>query len=313
MSEPAPDIQPRLLDRFKDKQGHSRLIEVLSEQFLVRGDTPLAEAMASTVSLIEIADEETLIAQDGCDDDIFLILSGSFSILVNGRKTGSRTTGMHVGEMALIDTTSRRSASVIASEPSLVAKITPSDFEDIAERFPQVWRRLAIELSRRLKERNKFHPSPRSQPVIFIGSTVEGLEVAREVQTSFTHDPFVPKVWEKGIFSPSATPIEDLVKMASECDFGVIIVTPDDKVSVRGESLDAPRDNVIFELGLLIGAIGRERTFIVSPRGVDLKIPTDLLGVTPITYDQSKPSWKDVELPIVSHQIRKIVNQIGPI
>jgi CRP/FNR family transcriptional regulator, cyclic AMP receptor protein len=313
MSEPAPDTPVKLSDRFIQDSNQSRLIEVLAEQFLIRGDKELAKEVASISSLLEVDLDETLIEQDGCDDDIYLILSGSFSILVNGRSTGIRTTGMHVGEMALVDTTSRRSASVVASEPSLVAKVNSGDFEKVAESNPQIWRRLAIELSRRLKERNKFHPPPRSQPVIFLGSTVEGLSVAREIQSCFSHDPFVAKVWEKGIFTPGATPIEDLVKIASECDFGIVVVTPDDQVTTRGESHDAPRDNVIFELGLLIGAIGRNRTFIVSPRKVDLKIPTDLLGVTPLTYDDTKPSWQDTEIPIISNEIRKMVNQIGPI
>ena len=121
------------------------------------------------------------------------------------------------------------------------------------------------------------------------------------------------KVWEKGIFNVGATPIEDLIKIVSECEFGIMVVTPDDKVVSRGECRDAPRDNVIFELGLLIGAIGRQRTFIVSPRKTDIKIPTDLLGVTPLSFDNTKPSWQEAEIPIVSNEIRKLIKKAGPI
>ena len=46
-----------------------------------------------------------------------------------------------------------------------------------------------------------------------------------------------------------------------------------------------PRDNVIFELGLFMGKLGRERTFIVRPRSAVLKIPTDLAGVMTETYE----------------------------
>ena len=302
-----------LFSRFEGPTGKARLTDVVCEQFIVRGEQSLAAELVSAASLIELKQGDVLIEQNASDDDIYLILSGSFDILINQRSTASRVAGMHVGEMVAIDPTSRRSSTVVAREHSLVARILLRDFDQITQRYPQIWRRLAVELSRRLKERNKFHNPPRSQPVVFIGSTVEGLPVAREIHACFTHDPFVVKVWEKGIFNPGATPIEDLVTLISQTDFGIMVVTPDDKVVSRGENQDAPRDNVIFELGLLIGAIGRQRTFIVSPRKRDIKIPSDLLGVTPLSYDDSKASWQSSEIPIVANEIRKQIKTIGPI
>ena len=302
-----------LLTRFNGEMGRAKLAEVIREQSIVLGQPALATEFAAAAILRELRESEVLIYQDASDDDLYLILSGSFDILVNKRKTAIRSAGMHVGEMAAIDATSRRSSTVVAREKSLVAKIPLTIFESIAKSHPHVWQRMAVELSRRLKERNQFHNPPRSEPVIFIGSTVEGLAVARELHGGFTHDPFVVRLWEKGVFNAGATPIEDLVGLVSKCDFGIMVVTPDDKVFSRGERYDAPRDNIIFELGLLIGAIGRSRTIIVHPRNVDIKIPTDLLGVTPITYDPSKTSWQDTEVPIVCNWIRKIVNALGPV
>ena len=302
-----------LLSRFDGTTGKARLTDVVCEQFIVRGEASLAAELVSVASLIELKHGDVLIKQDASDDDIYLILSGSFDILINQRCTASRVAGMHVGEMVAIDPTSRRSSTVVAREHSLVAKILLKDFDEITQRHPQIWRRLAVELSRRLKERNKFHNPPRSQPVVFIGSTVEGLPIAREIHACFTHDPIVVKIWEKGIFNPGATPIEDLVKLISQSDFGIMVVTPDDRVVSRSEEHDAPRDNVIFELGLLIGAIGRQRTFIVSPRKKEIKIPTDLLGVNPLSYDDTKPSWQSTEIPIVANEIRKQIKTIGPI
>jgi predicted nucleotide-binding protein len=312
-ASPTSDPAAQLLARFQGDLGMERLVDVIRQQFLVAGDSELASDLAKVAQLLELGPGAVLIQQDASDSDLFLVLSGGFHISVNQRITGHRAAGLHVGEMAAIDATARRSSAVIASEHSLVAKIPLGDFEAIARKYPEIWRRCAIELCRRLKERNKFHNPPRSEPVVFIGSTVEGLPIAREIQSNFTHDRVVVMVWEKGIFNPGATPIEDLVKVVSECDFGVMLVTPDDKVISRGESRDAPRDNVIFELGLLIGKIGRERTFIVGPRGTDVKIPTDLLGVTPISYDVKKPSWEQTEIAVVSNEIRKIVKKLGPI
>ena len=47
----------------------------------------------------------------------------------------------------------------------------------------------------------------------------------------------------------------------------------------------APRDNVVFELGLFMGALSRSRTFVCVPAGEALKIPSDLKGMTNIQYD----------------------------
>jgi hypothetical protein len=39
--------------------------------------------------------------------------------------------------------------------------------------------------------------------------------------------------------------------------FAVLIITPDDVVSSRDIEAQAPRDNVMFELGLFMGRLGR--------------------------------------------------------
>lgn len=46
-----------------------------------------------------------------------------------------------------------------------------------------------------------------------------------------------------------------------------------------------PRDNVIFEIGLFMGHLGRSRTFILHQANAKLKIPSDLSGVTTAMYE----------------------------
>jgi hypothetical protein len=59
-----------------------------------------------------------------------------------------------------------------------------------------------------------------------------------------------------------------------------LILTPDDTLVKKGKTQPVARDNVLFELGLFIGRLGRGKTFILMENSVDMHLPTDLLGVT---------------------------------
>jgi predicted nucleotide-binding protein len=109
--------------------------------------------------------------------------------------------------------------------------------------------------------------------------------------------------------------MEALEEMVARADFGVLVCTPDDQVTNPKRKTDAPapRDNVILELGMCIGAMRRRRAYLVRPRGVDLKIPTDMLGITPIDYDND-PDPKNIAACIgpVCTQIKLAVMANGP-
>ena len=48
---------------------------------------------------------------------------------------------------------------------------------------------------------------------------------------------------------------------------------------------NAPRDNVVFETGLFMGAMGRDRVFVVYDKKAELKIPSDFDGITMAGFD----------------------------
>lgn len=122
-----------------------------------------------------------------------------------------------------------------------------------------------------------------NQPSAFIGSSTEGLEFARAIRSLLVQDTEVT-LWNEGFFTVGSTFIESLVNSLPRFDFAVLVLTPDDLVHSRNDEHLGPRDNVIFELGLFMGRLGRSRTFIVHQSGSGLKIPTDLSGVTTAQY-----------------------------
>ena len=92
-------------------------------------------------------------------------------------------------------------------------------------------------------------------------------------------------LWNDGVFSLGRTFIESLTSAVARFDFATLVLTPDDEMLVRNDEMLGPRDNIIFELGLFMGRLGRERTFIVRPASGPLKIPSDLAGISVATFD----------------------------
>ena len=123
-----------------------------------------------------------------------------------------------------------------------------------------------------------------SKPSLFVGSSSEGLDFARAVRTGLAADVEVT-IWNEGVFALGQTFIEALVNALPRFDFAVLVLTPDDFVVSRDTEALGPRDNVLFELGLFMGHLGRSRTFVLHPVATGLKIPTDLAGIVTAGYE----------------------------
>jgi len=301
-----------MIYRFSGRSGRHRLVDSICRQPIVAGKRVLAEKLAEGGCLLEILPGKEIITQGNSDNDLYLIISGHVAISVNGRVVANRSAGNHVGEMALLDPTARRSATVTAVERTTLLQVAEPQVSNIAKRHPEFWRRIAVELASRLRERGKSLPEPHTEPVIFIGSSTEGLREATFICQSLGRRPTVPQLWTEGVFQLSKTTIEDLWRMTADSDFAVIVLTADDITVSRGKRKPSPRDNVVFELGLFIGALGRQRSFIVIPRGIAVKIPTDLLGVTLLQYRPGGKKTLGRRLQPVTRALWKTMKQIGP-
>jgi CRP-like cAMP-binding protein len=131
------------------------LVQALRAQKAVGQESAVALALARSVVLAEFQRGRTLIKQDASDNTLYFLLSGSVAVLVNGREIATRAAGEHVGEMALLDPGARRSATVVATEPTVTARITERSFSAVADRYPRLWRAIAAELGQRLRQRGR--------------------------------------------------------------------------------------------------------------------------------------------------------------
>jgi CRP/FNR family cyclic AMP-dependent transcriptional regulator len=301
-----------MLERFKGDGGRDLRVETLLTQTLVSGNAELAGELADLAEMIELDSGSVLIEQNGEDDDLYFIFVGSMSIHINGRKIGSRGRNDHVGEMAAIEPTQLRSATVIAESQSIVAKLSARDFSRLAKKYPDMYRLIARSLSRRLLERNKHVGAHREKVRVFIISSAEALPVARLVANSFEHDPFLTTIWTDGVFKVANYTLQDLEAAVDESDFAVAIAHADDITESRNKDWPAPRDNVVFELGLFMGKLGRQRAILMEPREEKVKLPSDLSGITTIPYRYETGRDAASLMSPACDKLRKHILDLGP-
>jgi len=122
---------------------------------------------------------------------------------------------------------------------------------------------------------------------IFIGSSTRNLDVARTLADCLERRKFQPQVWDEGRFNQNESVLDGLLRIAKDVDFAVFVWGPSDVTTSNGETVPSPRDNVVFETGLFLGALGKDRVFIVVDKTVSVKIPSDYKGITVTEYDGS--------------------------
>lgn len=150
----------------------------------------------------------------------------------------------------------------------------------------------------------------RALPSMFIGSSSEGLPVARTVRSQLA-DVARITMWNEGFFALGSTFIEALVNELPKFDFAVLILTPDDLITAREKERLGPRDNLVFELGLFTAGLGRSRTFVV--RDSRITLPSDLSGVSTAPYQapESREALPSA-LGRACDSVRFAVESLGP-
>src|SRR5436190_13301496 len=143
-------------------------------------------------------------------------------------------------------------------------------------------------------------------PSVFIASSTEGLPLAKALELELS-PVCTPQGWwslfgnESGI--TNINQVLDLISF----DFAAILLTADDQLLSRGSRADVPRDNLIFELGFFIGAMGGlDRALFITPKqsAESYRLPSDLLGIGSLKYD--------ARVPIVTASLPELRSMISP-
>jgi len=87
--------------------------------------------------------------------------------------------------------------------------------------------------------------------------------------------------------SEGQTIIEKLEKHTAECQFAVVLATPDDvghRVDHPDEQAFRARQNVVLELGMLLSKLGRSRVAILLHQHENMERPSDIQGLIYIPF-----------------------------
>jgi len=91
------------------------------------------------------------------------------------------------------------------------------------------------------------------------------------------------------------TIIEALERDLSECDYCIVLLTPDDigfsKESSEKAQRPRARQNVILELGIAIGKLGRDKILVL--RKSEIEEPSDILGMIYESFNDHVSEIKD--------------------
>ncbi|MCB8884013.1 nucleotide-binding protein [Acidisoma cellulosilytica] len=295
----------------KDRFDQDGIVEALLRQRLVRSDRDLAQKIAEAGQTAEYTKGAILIEQGSWENDLHFILAGEFEVLVNGQYKQTRVAGEAVGELAGLNRSRPRTATVIATKESLVLNISLTELNQIVGNDVDFWKATADAVADQLDHRNQEVGAANEYPRIFVISSKEGLPVARQVRQNLDSDEMPVYLWDHGTFAVSEYPISSLEDAIERADFTIAIAKADDILVMRGESSKVPRDNVHFEYGISVGHLGRERSFLLVEADAEIRLASDLAGLTTLRYQGSDKDKMERSVAKACDQARERIEFVG--
>ena len=155
-----------------------------------------------------------------------------------------------------------------------------------------------------------------TKPTVFIGSSHESSDVVDAIASALRADAQVRPWTDTDLFPAGEFILNSLLRQAQRFDFAIMVFGPDDVVLQGSHRVSVPRDNVVFELGLFMSQLERERTLLLVPvaRHGRIKILSDLGGLKAIEYtypDERDHGGLNRALRDAIKQIRKRIKERG--
>jgi predicted nucleotide-binding protein len=89
--------------------------------------------------------------------------------------------------------------------------------------------------------------------------------------------------------------VENFSRDYADVGFAVVLLSPDDFVYAKNEVTTKrklkPQQDVVFELGFLLGKLGKANVLVFFRESADFEIPTDFEGIKFTAFDD-RDSWK---------------------
>jgi hypothetical protein len=146
---------------------------------------------------------------------------------------------------------------------------------------------------------------------VFVASSTESRHIADAIKKNLGDCADV-HVWSEA-FNLSVPIIDGLFTNLRQADFGIFVLSADDVVRMKEADYSSSRDNVVFELGLFMGRLGRERVVFLVPKNLpseqEFRIPTDLQGLVYPTFDAREPA--DLAIQSACQQIRRQMERLA--
>src|SRR5688572_25095545 len=199
---------------------------------------PAARArLAGEFETLALKRGEVLVRQGEPADALYVVVSGRFSVTLDGRRAplAEIGAGQPIGEIAFL-TGGRRTATVRAMRDSLVLRFRRADFDRLCAECPSVWRSLTVTLARRIAHDNAAAPAapdPRPRTIAIVraggGAMPDGFvpmfaEVFREAaRTRFVTPTEVREVLAAGTSLESPVATRTLNALESGHDYVVFV------------------------------------------------------------------------------------------
>lgn len=130
----------------------------------------------SAGTFVDVEAGRVLCREGQVGDECFVVLSGYAEVTIDDRPVCTVDRGALIGEIALLSSSGRRVATVIAQTPMSLFVVGRREFGDFVRTTPGLAGRLVYEVSERLTDalaraRNRESDEPRHDPIALNGAT----------------------------------------------------------------------------------------------------------------------------------------------